>query len=111
MNSKLVILAVAFLALQASAQKIVNCNSNSDCTNFDGTNTLSCCYTLRGTNIATGAQATQKLCDYTGNPGFSRYAQQMGFASVSGTCESSSAIQTMFSLSVAFLLTMLMIAF
>ena len=54
MSTKLAMVIVALLALQASAQTIKNCNTNTDCTNFDGSGQISCCYTLTGTSISTG---------------------------------------------------------
>jgi hypothetical protein len=51
-----VIMLALTLAGQTLAYKIVNCNVNSDCTNFDGTGTASCCYNLKGVTT-TGAAA------------------------------------------------------
>ena len=91
MNKLLATLLFIALIGQSYTQTVKNCNTNTDCTNFDGTNSLSCCYTLTGTSITTGQTATQKICDNTANPGYSKYATAYGFKSVSGSCSQSSS--------------------
>jgi len=102
---------IAFLCLAFIGQvyTVTNCNSNTDCTNFDGTNTLSCCYTLTGTSTTTGQSATQKVCDYTSNPTYPSLAASYGYKSVSGSC-SSSAIISM-KIAAAFIVTVFITAF
>ena len=93
---KFVVATILILALvgQSLAQTLKTCVSNSDCTNFDGQNVASCCYTLTGVGIVSGQSSTGKYCDYVGNPGHPKFATAQGFKSLSGSCSSSATYIT-----------------
>ena len=69
---------IVMLAISTSGQTLKYCDKDSECTNFDGTNTPSCCYSLTGVNKA-GVKSSAKLCDWTRDPQYPKYLEYFGF--------------------------------